>query len=199
MNKMLKSTLRMANGALASCVLFSGLCFAQGESRDSTDPAPSVRADRWRSAKANLGFLAGYADTERNYKQALEYGIEASARPRTKLGYGAELSTTRTDTETENNSLQRTKLLAKGTYTFGGNTPLIRDTYAGAAIGPVIDTTGGKDNLRMGVAPVVGFDIPVSKDTENQAVSVGMDAKYLLVSDAAVDMFSVNGMVKYWF
>ncbi|HMN67161.1 MAG TPA: hypothetical protein PKC28_01350 [Bdellovibrionales bacterium] len=181
--------------ALAVAATFTAPGFAQdmteAESGRSVivKPAPVENRDEMRM---HVGLLAGFDNAEGGFNNTFEYGVDVGFQPYIPYGLGAELSTA------DEGDLTRTKLLGRGTYNFGGSIPLINRSYVGAALGPVFDSDSANDGTHLGIAPVLGFDIPFSPVT-NQAISLGAQARYLFVSDAAPDSFSVNGQLKYWF
>lgn len=150
--------------------------------------------------KPHIGLRGGLANPEHNYDGGMEYGIEAGIQPYIPISVGVELTTFHSDNDTAPD-LNRTKLLAKGNYNFGGTIPVIKHSYVGALIGPVFDVEGDVNRGRLGMGPQAGFDIPLttSNETRNQSFSLGANLNYLFVSNSAPDTFGMNGVVKYWF
>jgi hypothetical protein len=88
--------------------------------------------------------------------------------------------------------------LAKGTYNFGGTTPLIRYSYLGVGLGPVWDNIENTLHTSFGVAPLLGFDIPLTSE-DNSRFSLGAAGSYLFVNNTMPDAVTVNATAKYWF
>jgi hypothetical protein len=138
--------------------------------------------------------MLGVANPEGSYDAAPEFGVDVGFQPYVPFGLGAMFLSSSNNSKNDSRNLDRTSLLARATYNFGGTIPVIRNSYVGAAAGPVWEM----GNVDVGVAPLIGFDIPLSTD-QNQKVSLGAQAKYLIVSSNESDGLSVNGVVKYWF
>lgn len=151
--------------------------------------------------KPHVGLLAGLATPEGNYQSSAEYGITLGYQPYIPFGLGIELSSARSDVDGGSDAfdLQRTKLLVQATYNFGGNVPIIKQSYVGLAAGPMLESIGGSDdNLELGVMPTLGFDYPFALDN-GKDVSAGLNARYLVSSSGQPNTFSLNAMAKYWF
>ncbi len=151
--------------------------------------------------KPHLGLMAGVADPEASFKSVWEYGIDVGFQPITPIGFAVELSGVQTDRMhgPQHQKLNRTNLLGKATYHLAGTIPVIRHSYLGLGLGPIFETNSPYDGTHLGIAPLLGFDIPLKEDATNKYVSLGVAAKYLFVSGASPDQISLNGMVKYWF
>lgn len=91
-------------------------------------------------------------------------------------------------------NLDRTSVLARGTYNFGGTIPVIRESYVGLGLGPIIKASG----TDMAYVPMLGFDIPLS-DEYNQTISLGALAKYNIIDGSDQDAGSLDAGIKYWF
>jgi hypothetical protein len=164
---------------------------ATGESTVLTEPRPT---EGMREQKPSIGLNIGYADTEAGRGTSLGYGIEYGMQPYIPFGAAVELSgysAKGTDTQS---SLTRTKLLLKGNYNFAGTVPVIKYSYVGVGIGPVWDNILARSEINFGIAPQIGFDIPL-----NESYTLGANANYLFVSGAKPDVFALNGVAKYWF
>lgn len=160
----------------------------------STLPKTSAIEDR-AAYRPHIGVTAGIANPEGNYETAPEFGIDVGYQPYIPFGLGAMITTSRNDSKNTAHDLERTTVLVRGTYNFGGATPVIKNSWVGIAAGPVFRY----DGTDIGLAPIVGFDIPIREDITASYLSLGADARYLAVSGGAADTFSVNGVVKYWF
>lgn len=145
--------------------------------------------------RPSIGFKAGFANPEGSYSSAAEFGLDVGFQPYVPLGIGATISNSRNRSQTTAHDLERTSILARGTYNFGGTTAVIRNSWVGIAAGPVFR----RDGTDLGLAPIVGFDIPIHNGPSS-FFSFGADAKYLaLINSDDSDSLSINGVVKYWF
>lgn len=144
--------------------------------------------------RPSIGIFGGFADTQSGRRDGTNYGIEAGYQPYIPFGLGVELSGYVSDHQGDEATLTRTRLLAKGTYNFGGTIPVIKHSYVGVALGPVWDNVRNQIDMNFGIAPQVGFDIPVIDH-----LTLGANANYLFVGGAKPDVFALNGVAKYWF
>jgi hypothetical protein len=178
---------------LAFCVGQGAFAQDSGSEGSSTFPSPArpENIDEW---KTHMGVLAGYSGAEGDFDSTLGYGVDWGIQPYIPFAVGAELAST-----TSAGNLTRTTLLGRGTYNFGGTIPLINRSYIGAMLGPVWDSQSRNDGLRFGIAPVIGFDMPLWKEITTNAVTLGLNARYLMVNESAPDTFALNGAMKYWF
>lgn len=182
---------------------FSGLmvlCFTMNtalaqeseQTTTSTFPEPAA-VESVEEYKVHMGINMGLSTPEGSYDTTGNLGVEIGYQPYIPFGLGAELFTTQIDADRGGDD-QRTALLAKGSYNFGGETPVIRYSWAGIGAGPVY-----ADGLwEVGLAPQVGFDVPVTK-INNQDLTLGGNAKYLITSTSSPDAFMANFAVKYWY
>ena len=135
-------------------------------------------------SKPHLGLIVGYQDAGNDSvadsATSAGMGIDVGYQPLVPIGVGIEF------TSIDN----RANLLAKMTYNFSGDNFLIRNSYAGVAIGSTEDSGA--------VGPLIGFDIPLNHETTSDTVSLGANAKYLFLNHDN-QVFSLNGVVKYWF
>lgn len=183
---------------VSSTVLLCATSMAQEErTTSSTFPKPALVDTALRP---HVGLLAGVAAGEGALNSGMEYGIDAGYQPYVPFGVGIELSSATADVDSGliSDDLTRTKLLAKVTYNFGGQIPLIRDSYVGVGAGPMLESIGGDDDLYLGVMPILGFDIPL-QSKPREYMSAGMNVRYLVSSSGIPNSTSVNGMLKYWF
>lgn len=184
----------------AFIVMFSSIAYSATRSDSTTrgslwnmEPSPA------ELRKPHIGVQVGYAEPERNgYSGATQLGVEMGYQPYLPLGAAIELTTFSSDKEVSD--FRRTNLMAKGTYNFGGSTPIIKHSFVGAAAGPVYDSEGGDEELNLGVKFLAGFDFPLtgSQTTRTNSFTLGAAANYLVVANAQ-DNFLVNGQLKYWF
>lgn len=144
--------------------------------------------------RPHIGIITGVADTARSYNPALNLGIDAGFQPYVPFSVGFELSHSANDTDSKVETLERTKALFRFSYNFGGSYPLIKSSYVGIAAGAIFENVDQTSNLRAGLSPIIGFDLPVARQW-----TVGANANYLLVSGPQPDSWGVNGAVKYWY
>lgn len=197
----------MTNKVLWVCTL--GLCLwvtsiASAQDTNGGDmrgTLPEVRDTMTQSQlKPHLGIMAGMSNPEASYDAALEVGVDLGFQAWTPFGVGVEVShlSSRRDSAFGDRNLDRTNILAKGLYNFGGTQPVLRYSYVGLGLGGVIDATGYQ-GTHTGVAPLAGFDIPLGpRNTDEAAFSLGLGTKYVFVGGPSPDYFAINGLVKYW-
>lgn len=143
----------------------------------------------------HIGAKLGVANPEGSYDTASELGLDIGFQPYIPFGVGLAIAVSSNPSETSASDLERTSILARGTYNLGGSTVVLRDSWLGVAAGPVFRN----DGTDLGVAPIVGFDIPVGRG-DGRHFTLGADAKYLaLVNSDESDSFTVSGALKYWF
>lgn len=145
--------------------------------------------------KPSLGIMGGYAETEAARRSGTNYGIEYGFQPYIPVGVAIELSGYVSPSVENKATLTRTRLLGKANYNFGGNIAVIKNSYIGVGLGPVWDNVRNTDDVELGIAPQIGFDIPIARTQ----FSLGANANYLFVGGAKEDVFALNGMAKYWF
>lgn len=165
--------------------------------RDSTSTFPKERPlNEWSESRPHVGLIAGLSAPEGSFRSTTEYGIDVGYQPYIPFGLGAELTHSRTRSDVDE-LLDRTTLLFKGTYNFGGMTPIIKDSYVGIGVGAIAKN----DGTDLAAAPLVGFDIPLKDESQKgrDFFSLGAHAKYLVVSSNDPDAFSVNAVLKYWY
>jgi hypothetical protein len=159
---------------------------------------PSMReAQTQAELKPSIGLSAGITDTNDNRRNAPSWAVEAGFQPYIPFGVALEVGGYVSDHKDNTPSLTRTKLLVKGNYNFGGDTPVIKDSYVGLGIGPVWDNVAHRIDTELGIAPQIGFDIPLGQAPSN--FTLGANANYMFVGGAKPDVFALNGIAKYWF
>ncbi len=159
---------------------------------------PTPREVLQEGLNPHIGITAGVLNPEGSYKTGAEYGINVGIQPYIPFGLGMSLTFSQNNSKEANTrSLDRTAVLVRGSYNFGGELPLIKNSYVALATGPVIN----QDATYFGMAPIVGFDIPVREWSGKYLsyLSVGAEAKYMIISNNESDGLTVNGAVKYWF
>lgn len=142
-------------------------------------------------ARMHMGLNLGINNSEGSYGGTPEFGIDYGFQPVIPFGVSLELNTSRFDSS-HDESNRRTTFMVRGTYNFGGDTPVIRYSYFGLATGAVFLS----DGTELGLAPLIGFDVPL---TEDKTYSLGFMAKYLFVTSSAPDALITSAAVKYWF
>lgn len=165
----------------------------------STLPTPRP-VTSMEEQRTHIGVRLGGANLESSFDNTMEFGAEYGYQPYIPFSVTFELSGYRSN-RSDLPDLNRSKILAKGSYNFGGSVPVLKDSFVGAGLGPVMDMFGDTAYGRLGISVQAGFDIPLtnSGNLAAQTYSVGADARYLFVSDASPDDFNLNGVVKYWF
>lgn len=169
--------------------------FAQSETTDSSEntghstivaPHPVATDEQYRP---HIGLLAGVMGREGQSDGVGEVGFDVGYQPYIPFGLGAEFNLTTTNSE------KRDSVLVKGTYHFGGDIPVIKDSYVGAGVGGVFKS----DGTEFALAPLIGFDIPVAENTLGERISLGANLKQMIVGGSNDDTLSVRAVAKYWF
>ncbi|MGE3973569.1 MAG: hypothetical protein AB7F59_03485 [Bdellovibrionales bacterium] len=184
--------------ALFLIVLSMPRANAQGTS-ETVFPSPrAVEANEWQP---HFGVRGGYSNPDDNFNGAAEYGLEAGFQPYVPFGVGLEFTRSVSESSVSKPDLERTAVLAKGTYNFGGTLPIIRTSFLGLGLGPVFDHNDNKDSTRLGFNLLGGFDIPLDEQMGlgPNSFSLGAVANYLFVSTDGPDTLGLNGTLKYWF
>lgn len=169
---------------------------AQTSRASSTFPQP--REVLQEGLNPHVGVTAGIVNPEGSYKSAAEYGVNFGFQPYVPFGLGMSLTfSSNPSKEANTRSLDRTAVLVRGSYNFGGNLALIKNSFVAVASGPIIN----QNATYFGIAPIIGFDIPVREWSGQYLsyLSVGAEAKYMIVSSNESDGLTVNGVLKYWF
>lgn len=177
----------------AVAVIFAVHANAAEQTGASTFPKPTAVEER-SGYRPHVGVKVGVSNPEGSYNTAPEFGLDVGYQPYVPFGLGLGVTTSKNTAQGQQHDLERTTVLARGTYNFGGTTPVIKNSWVGVAAGPVFKYNG----TDLGVAPIIGFDIPLKEATASY-LSLGADAKYLAVGGDEADALSVNGTVKYWF
>lgn len=173
-------------GVAAALILSVQANAASVESRTFPEPR---KADS-NEFQTHIGVVGGVVNTNNSSGNDADYGLDIGYQPFVPYSLGLEATFSKSD-DTAGNDEDRTSLLAKGTYNFGGDTPVIRNSYAGVALGTILRP----DNSYLAGGPMVGFDIPVA----DRKWTLGANAKYLFVDGVEPDATVVNAAVKYWF
>lgn len=164
-----------------------------------TEAMPEVRAiESTEELQPHISLLGGVSTPEGSYNTGGEYGIDVGFQPIIPFVTAIELSQQRYDGEDNVDDLDRTNILLKGSYHFGGQTMILKDSYIGLAIGALIEDTGPSTDTYGGLMPNLGFDIPTFQ-VRDDWVTLGANARYLVTSSESPDVFSLNGVVRYLF
>ncbi len=160
------------------------------ESRlEGTLPNPKAVEEK-SEYKIHMGLTAGVNSPNGDAESSPEFGINVGFQPYIPFGLGAEVITA----ELGDSDVQRTSVLARGTYNFGGDIPVLRSSFVGVATGPMfIDG----DNVEWSAGPLAGFDIPL-QNKASDFLSLGLQAKYLWTTGTQ-DSFSAGLALKYWY
>lgn len=191
---------------LAAAMSFSAFTFNSkpafanmGESEStSSSTFPTPREVLQEGLNPHVDLTLGLTNPEGSYGTGFEYGFGFGFQPYVPFGLGMSLTHSSNSSKYANTrTLERTTVLVRGTYHFAGNLPIIRYSHIGFATGPVIN----RDATYFGLTPILGFDIPVREWVGEYVsyLSVGVEAKYLMVSSDESDGLTVNGALKYWF
>jgi hypothetical protein len=182
----------------AAALMLSALStqvIADGNSTSITTKPRPVRTES--EYKPHFGVQAGFTNPNGSYKPALDYCLDLGFQPYVPFGLGLELGHSSSESTINQPDLVRTRLLAKGTYNFGGTIPVVRYSYLGVGLG----TSFESGTTLLISTPVAGFDIPLvgSKTEEVGSLSLGAVAKYMIYEGSNPNAFSLNGVVKAWF
>lgn len=146
----------------------------------------------------HVGVTVGVANPEGSYRSGAEYGLNVGLQPYVPFGLGMSLTFSKNKgKEAGQRDLDRTAILVRGTYNFGGTITVIKNSFIGVATGPIVN----QDATYFALAPVLGFDIPVREWSGKYLsyLTFGAEAKYTMVSSDESDGLTVNGAIKYWF
>ena len=153
-------------------------------------PTPGPVLDK-SAYRIHMGLTAGMNNPNGDAESSPEYGINVGFQPYIPFGLGAEFTTS----ELDNSNVNRTNLLVRGTYNFGGDIPVLKSSYIGLLTGPMFQSQNGETEWSAG--PTVGFDIPL-QEKSSDFLSLGLTAKYLYTTDVQ-DSFSAGLALKYWY
>lgn len=191
----MKSKVAFFSSVVSSVV---GLLFCVPSMAQKPSAATSttkVESEFYGLQRPHFGITAGVSTPEGNYDSSGEIGLNFGYQPYVPFGIGASISATRNEPRDSRPDIERTTVLGRATYNFGGETPVIRHSWVGVAAGPVFSD----DGTDFAAAPILGFDIPVSSELTGSFLSVGAEAQYLVVSNEQPDSLGVNAVVKFWY
>lgn len=187
--------MKLLKTALLTALFLPAVSFADeldNRTQSSTFPKPG-EVQSQSDMRPHLGLLIGNVTPEGDYKNAINYGLDFGFQPYVPFSVGIEANHSKIENDA-NESHERTLALVKGAYNFGGDIPVIRDSFVGVGVGPmIVDGT-----TLLASAPMVGFDIPLS-DKRVDLFTLGAAAKYVIVEGSEPDNLQINGAIKYWF
>nr|MBA2403322.1 hypothetical protein [Bdellovibrionales bacterium] len=157
---------------------------------DSGPTLPLIKkVQNHEESRIHLGLNMGINIPEGTRGATPELGIDIGFQPIIPFGLSLELSTSRFD-GADDEMHRRTTLMTRGTYNFGGDIPVIKYSFLGVATGVVFL----HDGMEMGLAPVMGFDVPL---TDDRNCSLGFVAKYLFVTSQDPDSLMTSAALKH--
>lgn len=180
--------------AVLSVGVASSLGFAESGKSVFTPPK---KAEGRAETKPSIGLSAGMSDTSDSRRTTVGYNIEYDVQPVIPFSVGVKLGSYSTPSTGSQAALTRTNLLLTGDYNFGGDIMVIKNSYAGLELGPVLDNINNASTVDFGIGPRIGFDIPIGEAPEK--FSLGALANYMWIGGAKPGVFALNGVVKYWF
>ena len=150
------------------------------------EPQAVENKDQYR---IHMGLTAGISSPRGAAESSSEFGVNIGFQPYVPFGLGAEVITA----ELDDTNIQRTSVLGRATYNFGGDIPVLKSSFLGLTAGPMF--VDGRTEWSMG--PMVGFDIPLQASSSN-FLSLGLQAKYLWTTGSQ-DALSSGVALKYWY
>lgn len=208
MKQLLKTSMTIFTTSFLAISLLAIRAGAQGADAQYRAAAPSAQTSAstfptprevlQEGLNPHIGVTAGVVNPEGSYKSGAEYGVNFGFQPYIPFGLGMSLTFSSNESKNaDTRSLDRTSVLVRGSYNFGGSVTVIKNSFVGLATGPIIN----QDATYFGIAPILGFDIPVREWSGKYLsyLSVGAEARYMIVSSNESDGLTVNGVLKYWF
>lgn len=165
------------------------VCYSQQERMEERLIAPKPRQEG--HSEYFVGLIGGVnSPVSSDIASSAEGGVSLAYQPGGALGLGAEVTTSELK---DADRSQRVTTLIQTAYRVGGDIPIIRGSYLGVGAGP----TYLDSKLEMAVAPMIGFDIPLSSQVHD-IVSLGLNAKYIGINNSP-DSYVGNAAIKYWY
>lgn len=141
-----------------------------------------------------MGLLYGLLIPEGSWKNTDSLGFDVGFQPYIPFGLGLEF--THTNLKHENDShFNRNDLLLKGSYHFGGEHKIIRHSFVGLGMGASINS----ETTEFVMAPLAGFDVPLSHKKGESYFSLGANLKYSIYTASQPDALTANAALKFWF
>lgn len=196
---MLRPTQIFVSGlVIGTFVATSALAATDGRSASSTLPRPrQVEAES--EFKPHVGIMAGVADLNGASMTGPAFLLDVGFQPYVPFGLSAQFQYQPGEIEVPGDDIDfnTTNVLMKGSYNFGGSTPVIQHAYIGAKTGLVIYSGDIDSEMNFAIGPVIGADIPVTSEAN---LTLGGEATYLgVLGDVSPDQLSLLGAMKYWF
>ncbi|MCH2535699.1 MAG: hypothetical protein MK008_14755 [Bdellovibrionales bacterium] len=159
------------------------------------DLTPELReAVNEEMQRPHFGLMFGVSTPEDDLEPGGQYNIAFGLQPYVPFSLSVEAGYA--SYKGEESSLNRTSLLIKGQYNFGGNIPIIEHSYVGLGLGPAWETSKTGDGVAFITLPNVGFDIPLRTQ---QPLSLGINVSSLLSSRDSADTLTTSAVLKYWY
>lgn len=155
------------------------------------------KAETHFEKKPHVGIFIGPSFAEGDYMTGGELGIDIGFQPVIPYGLGLELSRSEFQLHGDSGSkIHRNNALLKMTYNFGGDIPIIQNSYIGLGLGAAM--LG--DRAYWAASPIIGFDIPSSDSKEKDYFSTGFFVKYLIYEhNAGPNYLTAGVMLKFWY
>lgn len=183
----------MKKNILLSLIAVALTVQANAQTIQQSRTPPDLRPIYSRSeSQPHIGVLGGVVDTDSSTDTAGEFGLDIGYQPYIPFGLGLEATLSTEAPDNNGGNSDRTSVLAKGTYNFGGDTAIIRYSYIGLGVGSIIR----ESNSYFAGGPLLGFDIPI---VAKGIWTAGANAKYVFVDGEEPDALAVNAALKYWF
>lgn len=187
--------LNLLKTAIATTLLFPSLSFAQEEQTPSSIFPKPTQVESESEFRPHLGLIVGGVVPEGNYRSTANYGVDFGFQPYIPFSFGLEANFAKLENKDTDETQDRTLILARGAYNFGGDIPVIKDSYLAFGAGTqIID-----GDALLAMSPMLGFDIPLNREKRSEMFSVGASAKYVVIEGSQPDTLQVNGALKYWF
>lgn len=189
-NKSLSTAFYAANFIFTMVLSHGSLALSQDKTNTSlTKPRAVSEVSEY---KPHFGLQAGSNTPEGSNRTGGEVGFDIGYQVYIPYGIGLMYSHTTFENANYDNE-QRDELMAKGTYNFGGDIPLIRSSYIGLAAGA--SSNDGVNTLIA--APLLGFDIKIGQ-VRSTGISLGALAKYIIYEGDNADSTTLSGVLKFW-
>lgn len=184
--------------SVVSFVAASAFAAPEGRSASSTLPKPR-EVEGQSELMPHLGVMAGVADLNGASMSGPAFLVDVGFQPYVPFGLAAQFQYQPGEIEVPGNDIDfnTTNLLLKGSYNFGGSTPVLQHSYIGMKTGLVVYSGDIESETNFAVGPTIGADIPVNMAS---TVTLGAEGTYLgVLGDNSPDQVSVLGAMKYWF
>ena len=206
-----KAMLQMRVSAVVLALVGAFLVLSAGPEARAEERSPAEDESSWHvpARKATptvegthpyMGLQVGVGNPDDGFVAAAEHGLQIGYHPYIPHALAIQVTAFNTDRKVggATEDLKRVQALGSWTFKFGEEDPIVKNFFLGAAAGAIFDTAGPYKGTHLGVAPVAGFDLPLAAG-DRHIFSLGLEAKYLFVNGPSPDVFSTNGVLKYWF